>query len=68
MKPTLDQIAKAAGALILSAPAKRSKWANSCLVDRTLLDELTALVEACGYDLTVARKRMAEIERERASS
>lgn len=65
-RPTLDELAKAAGAVILTAPAKRSKYANSCVVDRTLLDELAAMVARCGYDLPAARKRMKEIGAKRA--
>lgn len=59
------EIAVKAGELVLTAPAKPSQWANKCLVDRVVLDELAALVKAVGFDLDKARVRMKEIEAKR---
>ena len=63
-----DAIAMKAGALILSAPAKRSALVKQSLVDRSLLDELAALLQAAGYNLILARARKREIEREGIAS
>jgi hypothetical protein len=64
-RPTYDELAKAAAALVLSAPAKPHKWTFESRVNRKLLDKLADMLRAAGYDLDGARKIMREIEQER---
>lgn len=60
-----DKIAKLAGAVVLSTPRRKSKYAFSAYVPYDIIEKLRdALVEA-GWDMAAARQRMVEIERER---
>lgn len=58
-------IAAKACALILTAPAKRSKWAQSALVDCDLLDDLAAELKRAGYDLDLFRESVRKLEDDR---
>lgn len=60
-RPLQERIMTLACQIAISAPKQRSKWSNTCMIDRNMIDELRVAFKAGGYDIDKAIKAYRDI-------